>query len=167
MCFELVCDDEKYWNMFVYQKFNSNNDAVFCGVFDGHGPYGHVVARKVRDSLPVLLSTQLMENTNIDLNSDTVNNEANGNTHEEELLEEYWCEQSDNDEKQAIPEKYVPLKKSILKSFKLIDKELKTHPLIDCFCSGTTAVTLIKQVSIFSNRLKLVDTDFVSCNLFL
>jgi hypothetical protein len=27
-----------------------------------------------------------------------------------------------------------------------MDRELKTHQTIDCFCSGTTAVTLIKQV---------------------
>lgn len=27
-----------------------------------------------------------------------------------------------------------------------MDKELKFHPTIDCFCSGTTAVTMIKQV---------------------
>ncbi|XP_054806470.1 probable protein phosphatase 2C 33 isoform X2 [Prosopis cineraria] len=28
---------------------------------------------------------------------------------------------------------------------KVMDKELKLHPGIDCFCSGTTAVTLVKQ----------------------
>lgn len=126
--------------MIVWEKFSSKSDAVFCGVFDGHGPYGHMVARKVRDSLPVLLSTQWM---NSDQSCDNENNNA---TSEEELLEEYWCEQSDNnEEKETIPDKYLPLKKSLLKSFKLIDKELKNHPSIDCFCSGTTAVALIKQ----------------------
>ena len=40
---------------------------------------------------------------------------------------------------------YLPLKQSMLKAFKLMDKELKLHPTIDCFCSGTTAVTLVKQ----------------------
>ncbi|KAJ9551237.1 hypothetical protein OSB04_015282 [Centaurea solstitialis] len=131
--------------MIVWEKFSSKSDAVFCGVFDGHGPYGHMVAKKVRDSLPVLLSTQWLNNTNIDQSCDNENSNANGSTHEEELLEEYWCEQSDNEEKETIPEKYIPLKKSLLKSFKLIDKELKNHPSIDCFCSGSTAVALIKQ----------------------
>jgi len=51
----------------------------------------------------------------------------------------------DETEKQ-LPDMYLPLKKSLLKAFKLMDKELKLHPTIDCFCSGTTAVTLIKQV---------------------
>lgn len=27
-----------------------------------------------------------------------------------------------------------------------MDKELKLHPTVDCFCSGSTAVTLVKQV---------------------
>lgn len=154
MSFELIYDHENTFGTFVIQKFNSNSDAVFCGVFDGHGPYGHMVAKKVRDSLPVLLSTQWMDtNTNI-TNTNQISDNENMNTNEsipeEELFEEYWCEQSDVEEKETIPEKYLPLKKSILKSFKLIDKELKNHPSIDCFCSGTTAVTMIKQVAFLS-----------------
>eukprot|EP00252_Welwitschia_mirabilis_P009663 TRINITY_DN2238_c0_g1_i4.p1 TRINITY_DN2238_c0_g1~~TRINITY_DN2238_c0_g1_i4.p1 ORF type:complete len:106 (+),score=15.68 TRINITY_DN2238_c0_g1_i4:265-582(+) len=41
---------------------------------------------------------------------------------------------------------FYTLKESILKAFRVMDKELWLHPTIDCFCSGTTAVTLIKQV---------------------
>ena len=36
------------------QDFMSE-DAIFCGIFDGHGPHGHLVARKVRDVLPIKL----------------------------------------------------------------------------------------------------------------
>jgi len=60
----------------------------------------------------------------------------------------------DVEETETPPDMFLPLKKSILKAFKLMDKELKLHPTIDCFCSGTTAVTLIKQVLVlptFSN----------------
>ncbi|KAL4579931.1 hypothetical protein LXL04_016102 [Taraxacum kok-saghyz] len=112
--------------MIVWEKFNSSSDATFCGVFDGHGPYGHMVAKKVRDSLPVLLSTKWMDTTNTHHISD--NSNTNESIPEEELFEEYWCEQSDDEEKETIPEKYSPLKKCLLKSFKLIDKELKNHP---------------------------------------
>ncbi|KAI3769064.1 hypothetical protein L6452_00160 [Arctium lappa] len=128
--------------MIVWEKFNSTNEeAVFCGVFDGHGPYGHMVARKIRDSLPVLLSTHWKTT------SDSGNGNANGNTHDEEEEEEEdtWCQESEVGEKERVPEKYLSLKKSILKAFRLMDMELKTHPLIDCFCSGSTAVALIKQ----------------------
>ncbi|KAL4554622.1 hypothetical protein LXL04_037219 [Taraxacum kok-saghyz] len=135
--------------MIVWENFNSTNDAVFCGVFDGHGPYGHMVARKVRDSLPVLLSTNWT--TSSDNNNDN-NNNVNGSLHEEEEEEEEeekenWCEELEvgEKEKEQVPEKYFPLKKSILKAFSLMDMELKTHPSIDCFCSGSTAVALVKQ----------------------
>ncbi|XP_071725742.1 probable protein phosphatase 2C 66 [Rutidosis leptorrhynchoides] len=122
--------------MIVWEKFDSTNEAIFCGVFDGHGPYGHMVARKVRDSLPILLSTQWKTS------SDSENGNANGSTHEDEE-DDNWCEEVD--EKKHIPEKYIPLKKSLLKAFRLMDMELKTNPSIDCFCSGSTAVTLVKQ----------------------
>lgn len=123
--------------MIVWENFNSTNEAVFCGVFDGHGPYGHMVARKVRDSLPLLLSTHWTTGSDIE------NGNANGNAHEED--EDNLSEELEVGEKERVPEKYLPLKKSILKAFRLMDMELKTHPSIDCFCSGTTAVALIKQ----------------------
>ena len=28
---------------------------IFCGIFDGHGPWGHFVSKKVRESVPSLL----------------------------------------------------------------------------------------------------------------
>ncbi|XP_076896046.1 putative protein phosphatase 2C 66 [Bidens hawaiensis] len=125
--------------MIVWEKFSSTNEAVFCGVFDGHGPYGHMVARKVRDYLPVLLSTHWKPN------SDSQNGNANGNSLDEDDEDDKLCEEYEVGEKERVPEKYIALKKSILKAFRLMDMELKTHPAIDCFCSGSTAVTLIKQ----------------------
>jgi len=44
------------------------------------------------------------------------------------------------------PDIFQALKESILTSFRIMDRELKVHSGVDCFCSGTTAVTLIKQV---------------------
>ncbi|KAJ4909045.1 putative protein phosphatase 2C 18 [Raphanus sativus] len=58
-------------------------------------------------------------------------------------MDEQWCELNPNGEQ--LPEMYLPLKQALLKSCQQIDKELKMHPTIDCFCSGTTSVTLIKQ----------------------
>ncbi|KAM7492834.1 hypothetical protein LguiA_035755 [Lonicera macranthoides] len=129
--------------MIVWENFSSRSDTVFCGVFDGHGPYGHMVARKVRDSLPVLLYT-LWEGSTQSCASENPN--ANGSTTlNEELLDGNWCEQLEVEEGKNHPEIYLLLKQSLLNAFKLMDKELKLHPTIDCFCSGTTAVTLIKQ----------------------
>lgn len=130
------------------------NDTIFCGVFDGHGPSGHMVAKRVRDSLPLLLSNQWNSLTS-KLQTSLPNNE-NGPTSilalEEAapvVTDDQWVDSSVNaeNEKEKLPETCPPLKQSILEAFNLMDKELRLHPTIDCFCSGTTAVTLVKQVS--------------------
>ncbi|KAH7573520.1 hypothetical protein JRO89_XS03G0164100 [Xanthoceras sorbifolium] len=36
----------------VWEEFGCQEDMVFCGIFDGHGPWGHVVAKRVRESVP-------------------------------------------------------------------------------------------------------------------
>lgn len=151
--------------MLVWENFSSTSDTIFCGVFDGHGPFGHVVAKKVRDSLPLILCTQWKTKSNGDQsslysnnnnnNNDIENENARGNMNTEETAsptpsmddECYHTLEVETNEKDKHPQSqmFLPLKHSILKAFKLMDKELKLHPTIDCFCSGTTAVTLVKQ----------------------
>ncbi|XP_059666627.1 probable protein phosphatase 2C 66 [Cornus florida] len=126
--------------MIVWENYSSRSDTVFCGVFDGHGPYGHMVARRVRDSLPVLLCNQWEANSNGDPSCRSENGTTNRSTELEECADSLEVE-----EKERLPERYVPLKQSILKAFELMDEELNLHPVIDCFCSGSTAVTLVKQ----------------------
>uniref|UniRef100_A0A1J3EIV5 protein-serine/threonine phosphatase n=1 Tax=Noccaea caerulescens TaxID=107243 RepID=A0A1J3EIV5_NOCCA len=144
--------------MLVFENFCSRDDTVFCGVFDGHGPFGHMVAKKVRDTLPFTLSTQL-KMTSESNQSGLV--DENGfqikSTDEEEeeeaqrseavvtTMDEQWCELNPNENNDELPDMYLPLKHALLKTCQQIDKELKMHPTIDCFCSGTTSVTLIKQ----------------------
>ncbi|KAL6204231.1 hypothetical protein ACLB2K_021499 [Fragaria x ananassa] len=135
--------------MLVWEDFSSRSDTVFCGVFDGHGPFGHMVAKKVRDSLPLILCTQWKANSDGDLSNLSKTENAHGNSNFEEpaspSIDDEWRESMEVQETENLPDMYAPLKKSFLKAFKLMDKELKLHPTIDCFCSGTTAVTLIKQ----------------------
>ncbi|KAF9683740.1 hypothetical protein SADUNF_Sadunf04G0045800 [Salix dunnii] len=135
--------------MLLWENFSSTttSDTVFCGVFDGHGPYGHLVAKKVRDSLPLIISThwnpalQSCPSNTANAPAPTTNSEdAASSSMDDESLGSI-----DVEDTEVKPDMYLPLKKSILKAFKLMDKELKLHPTIDCFCSGTTAVTLIKQ----------------------
>lgn len=121
--------------MIVWEDFMSE-DVTFCGVFDGHGPFGHLVARKVRDTLPVKLQSffhtlQSKQNVRFRRSSsksavqEAVNKEG---TDEEDKLKGLWGE-------------------AFLKSYKAMDKELRSHPNVDCFCSGSTAVTILKQGS--------------------
>ncbi|XP_073029304.1 probable protein phosphatase 2C 6 [Primulina eburnea] len=132
--------------MIIWEKFctGSNADATFCGVFDGHGPYGHMVARKVRDALPILLSTQWETKSESNRNSAHENGNPEGMVRFDDFMDDDGCESLEVED-DKIPEMHIPLKKSILKAFKLMDKELKLHPTIDCFCSGTTAVAVIMQ----------------------
>ncbi|CAL4999595.1 unnamed protein product [Urochloa decumbens] len=132
--------------MVVWENFNSS-DSIFCGVFDGHGPYGHFVAKKVRDSLPVKLRTQWQTSAN-GASSPHQNGSISGSINSEEtgsVVDDEWGESINGDESNKLPEMFLPLKQSYFKAFKLMDKELKLHPTVDCFCSGSTAVTLVKQ----------------------
>lgn len=136
---------EKRKCIFVFQNFGSKANTIFCGVFDGHGPSGHMVAKKVRDSLPLKLSSQWELSSSIKDGHGDVKSGSMG---------------SSNSEVSALGPVYengsihtdilMTLKDSFLKAFKVMDKELKLHPRIDSYCSGTTAVTLVKQVYLFT-----------------
>lgn len=128
------------WEKFESQEnFGSHENISFLGVFDGHGPYGHLVSKRVRNSLPGLLVNQWQEllltewpsHANLsNFEADDSNkflNDSDGAMHKEES------------------NMFAAWKESHLRAFKVMDKELKLHPILDCFCSGTTAVTVIKQ----------------------
>ncbi|XP_028751857.1 probable protein phosphatase 2C 52 [Neltuma alba] len=122
--------------MIVWEDFISE-DAIFCGVFDGHGPYGHVVARNVRDTLPVKLLSFLHSCESKRNGSGSGKACFKGNTDDgvcekdcsaEDVVNSVWRE-------------------AFMKAYKAMDKELRSHPNLDCFCSGSTAVTIVKQGS--------------------
>lgn len=135
--------------MLVWENFGVGN-ATVCGVFDGHGPYGHMVARRVRDALPVFLRL-LWE---ISLQNGQFLEQGNGNHHQQVLrrFDGFLNDEEDDDDEsvedngnEAVPEMNVEIKKSMLKAFKLMDRELDLHPTMDCYCSGTTAVVLVVE----------------------
>lgn len=133
--------------MIVWESFGSRTDTVLCGVFDGHGPFGHMVARRVRDSLPLKLNSQWEVNLGADeLRQNSIS--TTGRLTSEGTASIYLEDElrASNDlEEEKLPEVFTTLKESFLQAFKVMDKELKLNPKIDCFCSGTTAVTLVKQ----------------------
>ncbi|XP_078441419.1 putative protein phosphatase 2C 33 [Wolffia australiana] len=134
--------------MIVWENFGSRSNTVFCGVFDGHGPFGHVVARRVRDMLPLKLCAQWEVNVGFndekerDCNFTKITASENSAT---VSGDDEFKTQLDSDGKEEPPDPLSMMKESFLKAFKFMDKELRVHPGIDCFCSGTTAVTLVKQ----------------------
>ncbi|KAL5976188.1 hypothetical protein ACLOJK_020518 [Asimina triloba] len=124
--------------MVVWEDFISD-DTVFYGVFDGHGPQGHLVARKVRDMLPLELSSFLK--------SAEVGGGGIAGIHLKKVAvgDEEPLESSKN--KPSADATIDWWEDAFLKSYIATDKELRHHPSLDCFCSGSTAVTLVKQGS--------------------
>ncbi|KAI9075325.1 hypothetical protein K1719_042730 [Acacia pycnantha] len=122
--------------MIVWEDFMSE-DMTFCGVFDGHGPHGHLVARKVRDALPIKLLSFLQSCESKQTGSGKACFKGNLKPEEEDSEKDCSAEDKLNSLWQE----------AFLKAYKVMDKDLKSHPNLDCFCSGSTAVTLVKQGS--------------------
>lgn len=133
-----------------FQNFGSRTDTVFCGVFDGHGPFGHMVAKRVRDSLPLKLSAHWEVNLKGDDVLREISQNRTGSMNSEDIslisADEETRPSIGAEEAEKHPEIFQTLKESFLKAFRVMDRELKMYTNIDCFCSGTTAVTLVKQV---------------------
>lgn len=124
--------------MIVWEKFASQEDMVFCGVFDGHGPDGHRVARNVRDILPQKLAaswrSQEQAAKDIAFSSDDSENES--------------CNQRERNHCGDVigdPSQIMAWKESFVAAYKVTDRELLINEDVDCVFSGSTAVTLVKQ----------------------
>ncbi|KAJ3675685.1 hypothetical protein LUZ60_004727 [Juncus effusus] len=127
--------------MIVWENFGPRSDSIFCGVFDGHGPFGHLVAKRVRDHLPVQLKSHL-------LTTEENYENAPSNVSEQTplIMDSKKSEDKDEkDEEEKSRDFFKTTKESFLKAFKVMDKDLRLHGNIDCFFSGTTAVTVVKQ----------------------
>ncbi|RAL50032.1 unnamed protein product [Cuscuta campestris] len=106
----------------IWEEFGGQEDMLFCGIFDGHGPWGHFVAKMVRDSMPSTLLCSWQDS----LAEASVNPD--------------FCLDSDK-----LQSKFNIWKSSYLKACAAVDQELEHHPKIDSFYSGTTALTVIRQ----------------------
>lgn len=95
--------------MLIWDGFGGEEDGVLCGVFDGHGPHGHLVARRVRDSLPLRLMSAARASP-----------------------------------KSGLDMPAAAWRKAFARAYKAMDKDLRSHPALDSFCSGSTAVTVLK-----------------------
>lgn len=110
----------------------------FCSVLDGHGPSGHDVARLVRDILPSRLSSafkmSLPTSDKWSSDIDCGNRKDDSRDRQENKNSEYLL--------------FPMWEASLISSFKEMDEEIDSNSTFDHFCSGTTAVTVIKQVTI-------------------
>lgn len=95
---------------------------IFCGIFDGHGPWGHYVSRTVRESMPSALLCNWQET----LSQTSIDPEIDLKTGKKHQQFNIW-------------------KHSYLKTCASIDQELEQNHKIDSFFSGTTAVSIVRQ----------------------
>ncbi|KAE8692794.1 putative protein phosphatase 2C 73 [Hibiscus syriacus] len=102
----------------MIQNFTGEKNVFFCGVFDGQGPSGHKVARHVCDALPLKLSKmhQLQHRHRGGAKKDS---------------------DKDNCHKQWETD--------LIKAFEELNEDLIMEESLDSYCSGATAVTLVKQ----------------------
>lgn len=99
----------------VWDEFGCQEKTIFCGIFDGHGDWGHYVSKSVRESLPKTILR------NWKLSSD------------------HRCSTTSNQTPFGV------WKQSLLRSCAVVDDDLVNTQSFDTFHSGTTGLTLIKQ----------------------
>ncbi|KAL0858037.1 hypothetical protein Bca101_063191 [Brassica carinata] len=100
----------------VWEGFGCQEDMMFCGIFDGHGPWGHFVSKQVRNSMPISLLCNWQD-----------------------TLSQTTLAEPETDQRFAI------WKHLYLKTCADVDQELEHHRKIDTFNSGTTALTVVRQ----------------------
>lgn len=104
---------------------------MFCGIFDGHGPWGHFVAKRVRESMPRSLLCNWQESV---LAQSSLHDHIDVKADKKQHRFNIW-------------------KHSYLKTCASIDQELEQYRKIDSFYSGTTALSIVRQVQKYNNRL--------------
>uniref|UniRef100_A0A251SVG9 Putative PPM-type phosphatase domain, Protein phosphatase 2C family n=1 Tax=Helianthus annuus TaxID=4232 RepID=A0A251SVG9_HELAN len=106
----------------VWEGFGGKEDVMFCGVFDGHGPWGHLVGKRVKKVMPAYLLhywQEAMAQCSILMNGELFKN--------------------------ANFDQFGMWKKSFLKACSTVDYDLELHPVIDSLYSGTAALTIIRE----------------------
>ncbi|KAK7269391.1 hypothetical protein RIF29_22117 [Crotalaria pallida] len=106
----------------VWEEFGCQEDMMFCGIFDGHGSWGHFVAKRVRESMPPSLLCNWQET----LSQTSLDQDIDVETEKKQHRFNIW-------------------KHSYLKTCAAIDQELEQNRKIDSFFSGTTALSIVRQ----------------------
>ncbi|CAM8888685.1 unnamed protein product [Rhodiola kirilowii] len=106
----------------VWEGFGCQEDMMFCGVFDGHGPWGHYVAKRIRESMPSTLLCNWQES----LAQSCPEPDSDSATDTDQCQFNIW-------------------KCSYIKTCAAIDRELKQQRKIDSYSSGTTALSIVTQ----------------------
>uniref|UniRef100_A0ACD5TGQ3 Uncharacterized protein n=1 Tax=Avena sativa TaxID=4498 RepID=A0ACD5TGQ3_AVESA len=103
----------------VWEGFGCQDDSILCGIFDGHGQWGHYVAKAVRDSLPPSLLCRWQEAVAL-----------------ASLID---------GEKMLCDRQFDLWRQSYLAAAAAVDEELRRSRRLDAFNSGCTALSIVKR----------------------
>uniref|UniRef100_A0A452YXY9 protein-serine/threonine phosphatase n=1 Tax=Aegilops tauschii subsp. strangulata TaxID=200361 RepID=A0A452YXY9_AEGTS len=103
----------------VWEGFGCQDDTVFCGIFDGHGQWGHYVSKAVRDSLPSSLLCRWQEAVAL-----------------ASLID---------GEKKLGDCQFDLWRQSYLAAAAAVDEELRRSRRLDAVNSGSTALSIVKK----------------------
>uniref|UniRef100_A0ACD5U343 Uncharacterized protein n=1 Tax=Avena sativa TaxID=4498 RepID=A0ACD5U343_AVESA len=104
----------------VWEGFGCQEDSILCGIFDGHGQWGHYVAKAVRDSLPPSLLRRRQEAVAL-------------------------ASLIDGGEKKLSDCQFDLWKQAHLAAAATVDEELRRSRRLDAVDSGCTALSVVKQ----------------------
>ncbi|EMS64497.1 putative protein phosphatase 2C 48 [Triticum urartu] len=99
--------------------FGCQDDTIFCGIFDGHGQWGHYVSKAVRDSLPPSLLRHWQEAVAL-----------------ASLID---------GEKKLGDCQFDLWRQSYLAAAAAVDEELRRSRRLDAVNSGSTALSIVKK----------------------
>lgn len=116
--------------MTVWERFSGDKDMFYCGVFDGHGPTGHKVARYVRDCLPAKISKSY-RHPNVDGKNDVIDVETE--------------DDDGNDHPESKNPLYLSWKARLTKCYHEMDEQLENENSVESYCSGTTNVSVLRK----------------------
>lgn len=116
-----------------------------------------MVAKRVRDSLPLRINSHWessIDPKDVFRENDSARESINSDETGSFCMDNDFLDSLDVGDREKLPQ-ISNLKESFLKAFKVMDRELRMHPNVDCFFSGTTAVTMVKQV--MSSTVNVLD----------
>ncbi|KAH7283769.1 hypothetical protein KP509_34G023100 [Ceratopteris richardii] len=134
----------------TWEGFTEDEGSVFLGVFYGHGPNGHLVANKVRDCLPSLLTLPIQ--SLLEEGHENIHHHVkrpikiagskkrmvyvdNGDGHRE----------TENMNHDDIDKESDWIEEKLIAAFHKMDERLRMHPKISCMSSGATAIAMLIQ----------------------
>lgn len=102
----------------------------------------------MRDKLPFKLSTAIKRSQDKGSNIDLLENDGSEETKDDDNVRSGSFSNSGDDDSTSTSMLLSLSEASFIKSFNEMDDELRSDSRVDCFCSGTTAVSIVRLAGI-------------------